>query len=120
MSTDGEASRVHNLGWALDVVRTPLLHRGAIYVLALVLRRPRSAIAVDWGHERQVRTSKAIQLMGSSSGMSVFLTNSSLSVSVSKATVMMTPGGVHVPIMRWCLTIVLLCVLSTCRKWREA
>jgi uncharacterized membrane protein YidH (DUF202 family) len=51
------------------------------------------------------RTSKAIQLIGSSLGMSVFFTSSSFSISSSNATVMMTPGGVHVPIMRWCLTM---------------
>lgn len=52
-----------------------------------------------------LHTSKAIQLIGSSLGISVFFTSSNSNVSSSNATVIITPGGVHVPIIRWCLTI---------------
>lgn len=43
--------------------------------------------------------------MGSSCGISVFLTNSSFSVSVSKETVMITPGFTHVPHIKWCFVM---------------
>lgn len=46
-------------------------------------------------------TSKAIHDIGSSYGISVRFTSSSVSFSSSKATVKMAPGGVQVPIMRW-------------------
>jgi hypothetical protein len=67
-------------------------------------------VASEFG--RCTHTSKAIQLMGSSSGISVFFTSSSFKVSSSKETVIITPGGVQVPIMRWCLTM--LAVASFC------
>lgn len=51
------------------------------------------------------RTSKDIQLMGSSCGISVFFTSSSFSVSVSNETVMMTPGFTQVPHIRWCFVM---------------
>jgi hypothetical protein len=50
--------------------------------------------------------SNDIQLMGSSCGISVFLTSSSFSVSVSNETVMMTPGFTQVPHIRWCFVMV--------------
>ena len=53
-------------------------------------------------------TSKVIQLIGSSFGISVFFTSSSVSFSSSNATVMITPGGVQVPIIRWCFILAVL------------
>ena len=46
-------------------------------------------------------TSNVIHEMGSSCGISVRLTSSSLSVSSLNAKVKMAPGGVQVPTMRW-------------------
>ncbi|KAH8634535.1 hypothetical protein IG631_09935 [Alternaria alternata] len=78
---------MYNLARALDFMRTPFLHRSTPLLVASMF-------------ESCAHTSKAIQLMGSSSGISVFFTSSSLSVSSSNATVIITPGGVQVPIMR--------------------
>lgn len=55
-------------------------------------------------------TSNVIQEMGSSCGISVRLTSSSVSFSSSKANVKMAPGGVQVPTMRWWMGILLLAV----------
>lgn len=46
-------------------------------------------------------TSKVIHDIGSSSGISVFLTSFSSNFSSSNWTVKMAPGGVHVPIIKW-------------------
>lgn len=108
MATDGEAASVDNLARTLHLVRAPLLHRRAIDGLSLVLQSTVSRIQPHW-RWRSAHTSNAIQLIGSSLGMSVFFTSSSFSVSSSNATVMITPGGVHVPIMRWCLTMLAIC-----------
>ena len=51
-------------------------------------------------------TSKVIQEIGSSLGISVFLTNLRVNASSSNSTVTMTPGGVQVPIIRWCFMAV--------------
>jgi hypothetical protein len=47
MASQRKASRVHNAAGALDMMRAPLLHRGAVDVLPLVLYRPWSAIELD-------------------------------------------------------------------------
>jgi hypothetical protein len=106
MPADWEATSVHNLVRTLDFVRAPFLHGRAVYGLSLMLQvlyQPLRECGLLVG---QAHTSNAIQLMGSSLGISVFFTNSSFNVSSSNATVIITPGGVHVPIIRWCLTIV--------------
>lgn len=103
VATERVAARLHDLIRCVHAKRGPSLHRRAVDVLTLVLQQL-SAIGLQRAEET-VRTSKAIQLMGSSCGISVFLTNSSFSVSVSKETVMMTPGLTHVPHIRWCFVI---------------
>jgi hypothetical protein len=47
------------------------------------------------------RTSKVIHDIGSSWGISVRFTSSSVSFSLSNCTVKMAPGGVQVPIIKW-------------------
>jgi hypothetical protein len=47
MASQRKASSVHNAAGALDMMRAPLLHRGAVDVLPLVLRGPWSAIELD-------------------------------------------------------------------------
>ena len=50
-------------------------------------------------------TSNVIQEMGSSSGIAVLLTNLKVNASSSNSTVNIAPGGVHVPIIRWCFIV---------------
>ncbi len=49
-----------------------------------------------------VLTSNVIHDIGSSSGMLVLFTSFRVEASSSNSTVKIAPGGVHVPIIRWC------------------
>jgi hypothetical protein len=95
---------MYDLGRALDGKARPFLHGCAVDVLLSMLK---IALGVSKRHDTaNMRpggfrlTSKAIHEMGSSWGISVRLTNSSVNFSSSKATVNMAPGGVHVPIIK--------------------
>ena len=59
-------------------------------------------LILDGQSEREEPTSNVIHDIGSSSGMMVFLTSLSVNASSSNSTVKMAPGGVQVPIIRWC------------------
>jgi hypothetical protein len=50
--------------------------------------------------------------------MGVLFTSSSVNFSSSKATVKMAPGGVHVPIIKWCTGIVQKLSLSPHTNFR--
>jgi hypothetical protein len=86
MSAYWEASCVDNLARAFDFMGAPFLHRRPVYVLSLMLY-PNNQPLLSRTNSSGAHTSNAIQLMGSSSGISVFFTNSSFSVSSSNATV---------------------------------
>jgi hypothetical protein len=100
MSAQRKAPSMHDLARSLDFVGTPFLHGRPVDVLPLVLQGYLSILVLLVFNCQAAHTSKAIQLMGSSSGISVFFTNSSSNVSSSNETVIITPGGVHVPIIR--------------------
>jgi hypothetical protein len=52
-----------------------------------------------------VLTSNVIHDIGSSAGMDVLLTKFRVHASSSNSTVKIAPGGVHVPIIRWCFIL---------------
>lgn len=61
----------------------------------------------DWQPRARAKelTLKVIHEMGSSSGIGVLLISFSVSASSSNSTVKMAPGGVQVPIIKWCFML---------------
>lgn len=90
---------VYYLSRTLHCEAVEFLHSSAIDVFSRMLAEV-SELASQLTLARL--TSKVIQEMGSSSGISVFLISFSVNASSSNWSVKMAPGGVQVPTMRWC------------------
>lgn len=87
MSSDGVRHLMDDIGGTVHGETVPFLHGGAVYGFFVVLRAPISNWSSDPCDSWSKPTENVIHEIGSASGMSVFLTNSSVSASSSNATV---------------------------------
>lgn len=86
---------MYNVSRAVDGKTVPFFHGSSVESFLVMLDNISDVSLTSWIHTEIVSHE-----IGSSSGISVFLTNSKVKASSSNATVYSRPGGVHVPITK--------------------